>query len=361
MNFKTIVLLLAAGQGLLLSLALISKSWKTNKSNFFLGIVVFVMSIEVLSDFARQLKYQASPNAFPFWFLGSYLFLPPAIWFFFRINLSVNFKITRRYVWLFLPAFIEICIESVSAVLLRFYGIRLNLVGYTGWFLFTEILPLAGMIAVILIYGFQLISAKRRAGQSGIPAVIKHVNIHTIVFGVLASLTVLWVVMVFSRMYVFGIVEVILVCSIYVLGYIAYVRPSFFMVPHVLQHASDDKKTFNGYNHRDELNRVNDLLISGKLYAKSKLSLNDLAQELRLPPRYVSFLINTYYNTNFSDFINGYRVKEVMKKIQDPAEQHKTLLGLAFEAGFNSKSAFNQAFKAHTGKTPSDFLSSKGN
>jgi AraC-like DNA-binding protein len=49
-------------------------------------------------------------------------------------------------------------------------------------------------------------------------------------------------------------------------------------------------------------------------------------------------------------------VKEVIERMANPSEKHKSLLGIALDAGFNSKSSFNQVFKQHTGKTPSEYL-----
>lgn len=57
----------------------------------------------------------------------------------------------------------------------------------------------------------------------------------------------------------------------------------------------------------------------------------------------------------FNDYINGYRVEEYLQKIATPQYQHLTLLAVAFECGFNSKTTFNRAFKKMTGKAPSAF------
>ena len=58
---------------------------------------------------------------------------------------------------------------------------------------------------------------------------------------------------------------------------------------------------------------------------------------------------------SFFDFIASYRVNEMKKLMQDPSSSSRTILELAFEAGFNSKPAFNKAFKKQTGTTPSQY------
>ncbi|MCE7064554.1 AraC family transcriptional regulator [Dyadobacter sp. CY326] len=70
----------------------------------------------------------------------------------------------------------------------------------------------------------------------------------------------------------------------------------------------------------------------------------------------ISYLINTHCASNVNGFINSFRVEAVIRKLGDPKEQHKTVLALALESGFNSKSTFNQVFRQHTGKSPSQYL-----
>jgi len=87
-------------------------------------------------------------------------------------------------------------------------------------------------------------------------------------------------------------------------------------------------------------------------YLDPELNLRSLAEKLSLHPNELSRIINTVLKKSFSDFINEYRVVEVSRKMQDPAYDHLTLLGIAFESGFNSKTTFNRTFKQMTGKSP---------
>lgn len=90
-------------------------------------------------------------------------------------------------------------------------------------------------------------------------------------------------------------------------------------------------------------------------YQDPDLSLNILAEKLAIQPRDLSRVINTVFKKGFNDFINEYRVRDVATKLQDPAYDNMTLLGIAFEAGFNSKATFNRAFRQITGKAPAEF------
>lgn len=85
------------------------------------------------------------------------------------------------------------------------------------------------------------------------------------------------------------------------------------------------------------------------------LTLSNLAEQLGLNAAQLSYLVNTGFEQNFNDFVNTYRVEEVKRKLALPDFQHLSLLGIAFESGFNSKATFNRAFKKLTGHAPSQY------
>lgn len=91
-------------------------------------------------------------------------------------------------------------------------------------------------------------------------------------------------------------------------------------------------------------------------YLQPDLSLKALADHLHLHPNRLSWLINEKIQKNFNELINSYRLTAFQAKALDPANAHLTLLGLAYESGFNSKTAFNAYFKKATGTTPSAWL-----
>jgi len=94
-----------------------------------------------------------------------------------------------------------------------------------------------------------------------------------------------------------------------------------------------------------------------RYYEDPELSLSSLAKKLDIGPHELSRIINVALKKSFNDFINEYRVAEVIRRMQDPAYDHITLLGIAYDSGFNSKSTFNLIFKKITGKTPAEYKS----
>ncbi len=93
-----------------------------------------------------------------------------------------------------------------------------------------------------------------------------------------------------------------------------------------------------------------------KPFLESKLTLNQLAKGLDISPNHLSQIINEKTRQNFYQFVNAYRIRMFKEKLQEPQSQHFTLLSIALDCGFNSKSSFNHTFKKFTGMTPSQYL-----
>lgn len=101
--------------------------------------------------------------------------------------------------------------------------------------------------------------------------------------------------------------------------------------------------------------RLGDIIREEKPYLNEGLTLSDLAERMGISDKKLSELLNHHLNTNFYEFINEYRVHTVKKKMLDPECAHLTLLGMAFDAGFQSKTSFNRVFKQKTGLSPSEY------
>jgi AraC-like DNA-binding protein len=96
-------------------------------------------------------------------------------------------------------------------------------------------------------------------------------------------------------------------------------------------------------------------LENDKVFLEPDITLNSLADRLGIPAPHLSQIVNERLNQTFSDLINSYRVEEVKRRFADPACRHYSLLAIAEEVGFRSKSSFNTVFKKHTRMTPSDY------
>ncbi len=103
------------------------------------------------------------------------------------------------------------------------------------------------------------------------------------------------------------------------------------------------------------VSKIKHFMETEKSYMDADLTLPDLATKLEIPSHHLSRVINENFGLNFFDFINQYRIEEVKAKMARPEFDNLSLLGIAFESGFNTKSAFNRVFKKMTGSTPSEY------
>ncbi|WP_168421761.1 helix-turn-helix domain-containing protein [Candidatus Ulvibacter alkanivorans] len=106
--------------------------------------------------------------------------------------------------------------------------------------------------------------------------------------------------------------------------------------------------------------KLDEILNEKKPYLNESLSLSELAKELGITDKKLSELLNQHLQTNFYNFINTYRVSEVKKKLIEDTEKKYTLLSIAYECGFQSKTSFNRVFKQKTGMSPSKFRQLQG-
>lgn len=107
----------------------------------------------------------------------------------------------------------------------------------------------------------------------------------------------------------------------------------------------------------DMHNRLQELMNKEKAYTEPELSLADLAAKLRVHPNYLSQTINEREGKSFFDYINNLRVEEFKRLAALPESSQFTIMSLALDCGFNSKSTFNKNFKKVTGLSPSDYIS----
>lgn len=102
--------------------------------------------------------------------------------------------------------------------------------------------------------------------------------------------------------------------------------------------------------------KIESILETQQLYQNPELTLTDVAKKLNTNAAIISKTINQGFGLNFNDFINNYRIEAVKNSFKQGEHKKSTLLGIAFDCGFNSKATFNRAFKKNTGLSPKDFI-----
>jgi AraC-like DNA-binding protein len=121
--------------------------------------------------------------------------------------------------------------------------------------------------------------------------------------------------------------------------------------PKKYQRSGLKKKDIKGY-----MEQVENHMENTKPYLDRELTIYDLSRQLDIPRHILSEIINEHMGKNFYNLVNDYRVEEVKMRLESPEYKHLTILAIAFDSGFNSKSSFNTIFKEKTGSTPSEYL-----
>lgn len=158
--------------------------------------------------------------------------------------------------------------------------------------------------------------------------------------------------------------------AIFFLGFFGFKQQTIYMnIPDmILQNKYNEKQVEKESEERykksglsekkakEYLNRLLQYMQEEKPYLNGKLSLNEVASHLKISINHLSQVINGHLGISFFDFVNKYRVDEMKSKLSDPQNKQFTLMAIAYDCGFNSKSSFNKIFKNTTGCTPSEYI-----
>lgn len=128
------------------------------------------------------------------------------------------------------------------------------------------------------------------------------------------------------------------------------------MTSHAKKAEPSKRILLNAQEVQQILPKLKELIEEQKVYLDSALSLRSLAEQLSLGPNKLSWLINEQLGLNFNEYINDFRLETFKALALDPRNQHLTLLALAYDSGFNSKTVFNSFFKKREGITPSAWV-----
>ncbi len=115
------------------------------------------------------------------------------------------------------------------------------------------------------------------------------------------------------------------------------------------------KSSLSEHEAVEALSRLLDHMETEKPYLDDQLTLPQIAADLGTSVNHLSQIINEQREQNFFEFVNSYRIEEVKKRLRNPESEIFSLLGIALECGFGSKSSFNRIFKSATGQTPTQY------
>ncbi|MBL7851410.1 MAG: AraC family transcriptional regulator [Cyclobacteriaceae bacterium] len=175
------------------------------------------------------------------------------------------------------------------------------------------------------------------------------------------GLAVIWVSMAFRED---TILFTIVVVYVILLGYFGIKQVGIFTQPTAIAPVMEPASARPKYQKSsldqagaEKIHRsLQELMANAKRYTDPELTLSDLAKDLNIHPNHLSQVINTFEGKTFYDYVNTLRIEEFKRVAPLEESQRFTLLGLANNCGFNSKTSFNRNFKQATGLSPTEYL-----
>jgi AraC-like DNA-binding protein len=372
LNLLAVLSILGAAQALLLALALASLKRGNRTANRFLAALAATTSVTITGSILNSTRYimlypQAAQLHSPFNF-----FIPPLIFLYIKALISKKSKFGKTTLWHFMPALI-----CFLYYLPLYFSSRETKLAYM-MSAFENYPPLEWRIRSILIFIqsivylsltiYLVVTHARRIGKQASPVERSNLfwakNFIIVVLLCWGVATLRFFFAYDARAWTMLLVPLSLSVWMYVMGYVT-LRQTEAVVGGVDEEPPSkkyEKSTLTPARAEEYLKRIQNMMEKEKPYREGDLTLQKLATSLAISPHHLSQVINEHLNQNFFDFINAHRIEEAKRMLLDPGKKHYSILAIAEEVGFNSKSAFNTAFRKYANMTPSEFRkSSNGN
>jgi AraC-like DNA-binding protein len=360
-GFLAVLNLLGAAQGVLLASALLTTKSGRRTASRLLAALTLTISIAVSGAVLLTTNYvfaypQLSRLHQPFVFLAA-----PLLFLYLR-ELTAREERFRRQDFLHFIPFV-LCLIYLLPYYLKSSEAKIQILvseyvqpDFGNWYYVRSAVLITQVLVYLILIVVNIVSYSRSAERRKSPrdkAVLFEVR-----FFIFAAV-ILWVAAVLR--YAIPTMPNLLVplgasVLIYAMGYLKLRRPDAETVPRDEQPGRKyEKSTLTPERSQRYLDKLVNFMENEKPFTAGDLTIQKLAEKLSIPANHLSQTINERLGQTFSDFVNSYRVEAAKRKLVDPAFSHLSVLGIAEEVGFNSKSSFNSVFKKHTNMTPSEF------
>lgn len=348
-------------QSFVFSAILLFKS-KASEANRYLGLSVLFLSCYLLWVLKYDIGFQLNYPKLRFLPLVLLTGIGPAFYLYLRalFDQPVAQKQVR---WHFLPLLIEWLYFNSGTLIFWLKGgnnKNLNRFEYAWIHYAFSVEHLVGLasLGIYLTWSFQLLGRQK--------LLFTHRKINYIL-GCFLLLWLIWIpytiIDVFyydfayppSKFYGFYILFAALT---YTIGYLGFRLNTTEIKETILPEKATEKVVEITPEMQQLAQQIKQVMVNEKHYLDPDLNLRNFSTLVDLHPNKVSNIVNVVLEQSFRDFVNAYRVESFKDKLRAGAEKEKTMLGLAYESGFNSKASFNRIFKKHEGVTPLEFQQS---
>ncbi len=361
MNLFSITILLASLQGIFLFFAINRLKKASNQANKFLALFILMVSLTLLG---RYFFAQENLSLFELKLLlvgDTTIFLfGPFLYFYFIKLFGGNKKLNKTIHFLPVTVFILYTIPLMFSNEAGYFDLTTR---YSWTFIFWEVTAIF-LNLFYAIRNFKIVNEFYETYSKKI-SFTQRFKFYKILMTIILVTLLTWLisflitVITSSSSPAYHIVWIILSAAVISLGYYSINYPEIFT-------AADLK----GQNLIDSASSIELQKIGSKLkeimekekpYLNPKLTLDKLADIAGITPHLLSKAINEIFDKNFFLFVNDYRVNEFKILTKNNKRENYTILALAYDSGFNSKTTFNTAFKKVTNLTPKEYLNNISN
>lgn len=367
MQFDLIDIILSLGivQGLFLAIALTRINNKNTNANKIL-VLILLITVYVLAG-RMIIAHQFALHIF------KWLSFTDGLIFLFG---PLNYLYVRRLIVRSPKTYNLPFVHYLPAIICALIFFALNAVGesnyaklYRGGYLYIiyngfEVVGLTGNI-FYLVMNFKLLHRYKSNEKNSLSTIQ---NFHRFLYFYLITIAIFLVFWLFSyinayyfyrsfKFLSYDNIWITIPFFIYVVGYFSLKQPELFRI---IQNSSfkPPVKRLNNFEISNLKETLESLLNENQIYLDSNLTLIELSIQAKSSANDISWLLNNEYKTNFYDFINKYRIKAFLERIENKQHVSQTILAIAMDVGFKSKSTFNKAFKTQMNCTPSQYIKS---
>ncbi|MBI5463469.1 MAG: helix-turn-helix transcriptional regulator [Ignavibacteriales bacterium] len=368
MDYLNFIILLGIAHGILMGIALLTIRRGNRRANQVLGLLMISFAISITGfPLINAGYYKLLPHLLlvghPFLFLFG-----PLMLLYVRLRTQRDFKLRRIHL-LHLVPFIAYVVALVPFYLLSGEEKISLMMAYRPGDSFSETFVTPLQIVFVFTYAAvafrelsryekrikETFSSIEQISLSWIRSLISLVVAVFVVMSLLSVLSFLGYAQ-FVATHGGNIVPLLVTVCMYTSGYSGIRKPEVFVGGgSAAALAKYENSSLSEEQAHEYLKRLLETMEHQKPFVNSGLTIKDLAEKSTIPSYHLSRIINERLGQNFYDFINHYRVEETKRLFAHPEKQSYSIIAIAEEAGFNSKSVFNTAFKKYVNMTPSQY------
>ena len=369
-GFFAAIILMACLHGILLASILLLSKQLRSRANICLAFVLLEMSIMLAYEFSYYVEFgKYIPLIFHFFPYYIVTIIPVGIFYFVIFLIQPEHKLNFREKLPFIAIGLDLLVDILFIPLYLFIENPEKLGIYEIYLdLLTQVI---GLISSLILLPWALRRVKQyqtflyanystTSGKS--LAWLRNFLLW------LAMLIMIWLISFIQQLangieayiWTYEFVTLGLIISLFWAGYFVILKSNWFQIvpfDHTEKAPGSEGKLSVKTSQYHE--KILALMKEESLYENPELTLDSLSKQLDISSGYVSRIINEKEGKNFFEFVNTYRIEAVKERLMNPSFSHYSIMGIALECGFKSKSTFNAVFKKFTGYTPSAFKRSQ--